>query len=521
MTDPYDATTLSEFESGVDEIDRNTPAWNILIADDDNAIHAVTKLVLSDVLFEGRPLNFISAYSGKQTREVLAKDQEIAIILLDVVMETTQSGLDIVRYLREERRNHRTRVILRTGQPGEAPERAIITEYDINDYKEKADLTSQRLFSCVLSALRSYRDIITIEQGKRGLERIIESSNLIFKANSSLSRFAKAVLDQISALLQSDKCFMYIRNSQFAALSSGDRFEIINGTPAFSNFLHRPIGPVSAERVERLVEGVLAERAGRVGEREYVAYFNSPTGFESVLYLEAKNGFSPLDRQIMDLFSRNITLAFENLSFNRELLDTQKELLFTIGDIVESHQPLGTGHLQRVSEFSVKLAQSAGLGEDDVDLLGNAVILHDMGMALVPPELITKPAPLDDAETAVMRRHAEAGRELLSKSRLRTIQVAGAVASQHHEHWDGSGYPRGLAGQDIHIFARICSIADAADSMAHDRPYRPAIDAALIRDYLADQRGRRFDPNLTDLVLADFAAYSDIILEDRRRPPAP
>ena len=289
-----------------------TPAWNILIADDDTAIHSVTKLVLSDILFEGRPVNFLSTYSGKQTRELLSGDREIAILLLDVVMETPHSGLDIVRFIREEQRNHRTRIILRTGQPGEAPERAIITEYDINDYKEKADLTSQRLFSCVLSALRSYRDIITIEQTKRGLDQMLQAANRNFDSLDSLVVYTQAVLNQISALLQSDSSFIFLKYQSPKALLAGNSHLIVQGTAAFSEFLHQPIPRLSHERILAMAEPVLKNHSGHSSAHEYLGYFADSSGLESVLYAGSKLEFSQLDWQILDRFLRTITQSCAN-----------------------------------------------------------------------------------------------------------------------------------------------------------------------------------------------------------------
>jgi len=113
--------------------DENENPWKILIADDEEELHQITKMVLSDYLFDGRRLEFISAYSGKETKELVEKYPDIAIVLLDVVMETENAGLEVVQYIRKTLRNKFIRVILRTGQPGKAPEQNVIMEYDINE----------------------------------------------------------------------------------------------------------------------------------------------------------------------------------------------------------------------------------------------------------------------------------------------------------------------------------------------------------------------------------------------------
>jgi diguanylate cyclase (GGDEF)-like protein len=149
--------------------------WKIMIVDDEPSVHRATELALKNFTFEGKAVSFISAYSGKDGIELITTEhQDAAIILLDVVMETQDAGLRMVQYIREELHNHRVRIILRTGNPGEAPEESVILNYDINDYKLKVELTRQRLITSAISALRSFRDIITIEQQKQDLDIALE-----------------------------------------------------------------------------------------------------------------------------------------------------------------------------------------------------------------------------------------------------------------------------------------------------------------------------------------------------------
>ncbi|RBA23805.1 response regulator [Herminiimonas fonticola] len=146
------------------------PPWKILIADDEEEVHQVTAVAMIDVQFKGRKLEFLHAYSAGEARDMLAADRDIAIILLDVVMEEDDAGLKLVRHIREQMNNRRVRIVLRTGQPGQAPERDVVVDYDINDYKSKTELTRQKLLTCIISALRSYDDIVALENLTRDLE---------------------------------------------------------------------------------------------------------------------------------------------------------------------------------------------------------------------------------------------------------------------------------------------------------------------------------------------------------------
>ena len=143
--------------------------WKVLIVDDEEEIHVVTRLALHDFSFGGRHLEFVSAYSGAQARQMIQDNPDTAIILLDVVMETDAAGLDVARFIRQELGNHFVRIILRTGQPGLAPERRVLKVYDINDYRAKTELTQDRLFSVIYTALSSYRDLIALARSRHQL----------------------------------------------------------------------------------------------------------------------------------------------------------------------------------------------------------------------------------------------------------------------------------------------------------------------------------------------------------------
>jgi diguanylate cyclase (GGDEF)-like protein len=169
-------------------INSSGQTWKVLIVDDERAVHRATELALRNFTFEGKPLRFISAYSGEEGKHLIThQHQDVAIVLLDVVMETHDAGLKVARYIREDLKNKQVRIILRTGQPGEAPEESVILSYDINDYKLKIELTRQRLITTVIASLRSYRDIRTIEHQKL---RLTEALSALQDAQSQLKAYS-------------------------------------------------------------------------------------------------------------------------------------------------------------------------------------------------------------------------------------------------------------------------------------------------------------------------------------------
>ena len=157
----------------------NSSFWKILIVDDESEVHQSSKLLLKNFTFEDKPLTFFSAYSAAEAKQLMAKHPDIAIIFLDVVMEEDDAGLKLVEYIRQVLKNHSVRIILRTGQPGQAPEAEVILNYDINDYQTKVELTYEKLIYTVTTGLRSYRDFQKI----RFFKKTNEASILIVEDN--------------------------------------------------------------------------------------------------------------------------------------------------------------------------------------------------------------------------------------------------------------------------------------------------------------------------------------------------
>ncbi|MDH5444444.1 MAG: response regulator [Gammaproteobacteria bacterium] len=142
-----------------DDVKSVKRTWKVLIVDDDDVVHQVTSMVLSDYSFEGEPVQILKSYSGFECRRIMQNSPDIAVVIMDVVMETDTAGLDAIKYIREELGNHSVRIIVRTGQPGQLPEKIIVAEYDINGYLEKADLTAAKLYDNLDSSLQAYKEI--------------------------------------------------------------------------------------------------------------------------------------------------------------------------------------------------------------------------------------------------------------------------------------------------------------------------------------------------------------------------
>lgn len=481
--------------------------WKLLIVDDEEEVHSITRMVLEGFAFEGGRLEFLSVYSAEEARRVFHEHADIAVMLLDVVMETPLAGLELARYVRGDLGNALVRIILRTGQPGQAPERQVITDYDINDYKSKAELTAQKLFTAVTTALRSYRDLRAINRSRQGLEEIIKASASLFQA-VSLEPFARGVLTQMTSLLRLEDSSMYLENaSGFAAQEDLDDFVIVAGTGDFFGLEEKRASEVLSSRELALIREAAAKRDCIFADNCFLGCFGTERGVNNVLFLRVLRDLSELEQRLLRIFATNVAVAFENLQLNHEIAETHREVIFTLGEIVESRALVEGAHVHCVAEMARLLGELAGLDAEDCELLHLAMPMHDVGKVAIPDRVLLKNGSLDSLERQIAQEHPRLGYEILNQSERPIMQTAARIALEHQEAWDGSGYPMGLKGERIHIFSRIARVVDVFDSLLSTRAYKAAwsVDDALA--YIVAQRGKLFDPCLVDLFVAHRAEF--------------
>ena len=302
--------------------------WLILIVDDDPAIHATTKMVLRGFSFEGRPAQFLSAATAAEARGVLRDNPAIAVILLDVVMESDDAGLRLVRYIRSELSNRRVRIILRTGQPGQAPERDVILSYDINDYKSKTELTAQKLFTSVVAALRGYQDITAIEDHREGLERILDASSTLL-GKRTMAEFVRHAVAQIVGVcppadgvaLVSRRCDGMSggpRTSEPLVLGGAGRHVGMEGTPLFLALPNEAVQAVTA---------ALADGRNRFERGHSVVVFRSATGrHDTAVYLGHGRALTADERRLLEVFCAKVAIGFDNVHLYEELTELNRSL---------------------------------------------------------------------------------------------------------------------------------------------------------------------------------------------------
>ena len=195
---------------------------------------------------------------------------------------------------------------------------------------------------------------------------------------------------------------------------------------------------------------------------------------------------------------------------NKEIEETQKEILYILGEVTEARSEETGNHVQRVSKYAKILAEKYGLSKKDVMLVTMASPIHDIGKIAIPDRILLKPGKLTPSEFEIVKSHTTIGYELLKNSNRDLLKSAAIIAHQHHEKYDGTGYPQGLKGEEIHIFGRIVAVADVFDALGSPRVYKKPWVLNDILAYFKEERGKQFDPKLVDILFENLDEFLEI-----------
>ncbi len=300
----------------VDEIS----VWKILVVDDDDDVHITTEHALNNLELLGRIPQFLHAYSAAECAALLTGEPDVAVILLDVVMETQDSGLQLVDKIRGELGLTMPRIILRTGQPGYAPELDAIRDYDINDYKTKSELTRSKLFTTVLASIRSYDQIRRMEASRRGLEQIVRASSELI-AITGLQSFASGVIKQLSAILNIDPEGLLCAQADLQSEMPADDYIVIAASGRFQSLIQHKLDEIDDPRIREGLHRCLSEQ-GHIFEKDrLVLHFPLRGNKHFAVFVRTSHLPSSVDQELLKVFCSNISVCADNINLLTRLKD--------------------------------------------------------------------------------------------------------------------------------------------------------------------------------------------------------
>jgi signal transduction histidine kinase len=465
--------------------------WKVAIIDDDKAVHEATRFALSDYSLNDQTLEILSAYSAAEGRALMRAHPDIAAVLLDVIMETDAAGLDLVEYIRNEIKNETVRIILRTGQPGQAPERRVIVHYDINDYKAKTELTADKLFTSLTAALRSYQQLERVVQTRRGLEIIVDAASTLYDFKS-MQRLAEGVLTQIASLLNVNvDCagILVLRDGAAAR----DDFSVLAGSGCYSRFTGT-IGSKSLDpELRSMVQAAFKRRKHELLDHRTVLYVCTGSGREIVVLLQIDHPLSETDRALVEIFGSRLSIAFDNVILYRQLHEANTQLEDRVAQrtraLMQANRRLSAQwmRLQRANRFKNEI-----LGTVAHDLK------NPLGVILGRTEMLTDLIGAGSSNACI-----DAQVEHIRDASKRLISMVDHLISDAM----ADAFDITIRREPVDVAALIGEVVDANQPLAANK--RQSITVSALPNYIAMCDGDRMREAIDNL-LSNAIKYSPI-----------
>ncbi len=290
--------------------------WRVLIVDDDEDVHRATEFAMREVAVLERPLQFLHAYAANEAIAMLREESDVAVILLDVVMESENAGLKAVGIIRDELKLTNPRIVLRTGQPGYAPEIETIRLYDINDYKTKNELTRSKLYTTLTAAIRSYDQLRRLDASRHGLELIVSASNQ-FICQAGVREFAEGVITQLAAFIGVEPDGMICARGESGGRSG--ECEIIATTGHFSRFLGHRLAEIDDTVVSEGLNRCLREKRSVVGDDHLALFFDGRNSHDFAAFINSNRPLRDIDEHLLEVFCANIAICNDNVHLVEQL----------------------------------------------------------------------------------------------------------------------------------------------------------------------------------------------------------
>jgi diguanylate cyclase (GGDEF)-like protein len=366
-------------DSNEEEIvdDLNGQTWKVLIVDDDPEIHSVTQLALSDLIVLGRRLEYLHAYSGQDACQLIENHQDIVLVLLDVVMETDDAGLRVVKHIRETLLRADIRIVLRTGQPGYAPEENVIKDYDINDYKTKTELTRRKLVTTVYAAIRCYQQIDTVSKNHQGLETIIAAAAELLE-HHSVHEYAQGVLRQLKLITHANTGLFCARGQGIIDGADDLSLYVLAQDSLSPLYVNQKLDITKNTQSQQQIATCFQQKQHQFGASLISLYIVSD-GYRAVVHLELDKPLSNIEIQLIEVFLTSVAMGYENVhlfqkqrnaAYKDWLTDLPNRLGFVhlLDDFSQSDDTNLVACLLDINQFS---DINDGLGQD----VGNQLLM--------------------------------------------------------------------------------------------------------------------------------------------------
>lgn len=427
-------------------------AWKVMIVDDEEDVHVLTKLCLEDFKYKDRPLEFLHAHTGEKAQQLIREHRDTALVLMDVVMETDDAGLKTVEYIRDDQRNQAVRIIMRTGQAGQAPERFVADNFDINEYRDKTEMTADKLYTSVRVALAAYDNIVELEDSRKKLMESAEIQSRLTRYSKRLAEIGIAlsveknidtllelILEEALHISSADAGTLYIKGKNFLFFKIFQNHSLgIKKGGTTGDLVALPPVPCTKENVSAYVamtgktinipDVYCAECFDFTGPQKY----DSTTGYrsksmlvmpmrntreETIGVLQLLNAMDADTGEVMtfqedyiklgEALASQAAVSITNVMMEKESEQLFNSLVSVMATAVDEKSPYSGDHIQRVADMALALAKLVNLekegplgdvifNDDELYEIFIAGLMHDMGKVTIPERVMDKATKLEN-----------------------------------------------------------------------------------------------------------------------------
>jgi len=449
----------------------------ILVVDD-----VVDNIQLVSNILKEKDYSIVFAKSGRKALDILDKSSDIDLILLDVQMPE-MSGIEVCKILKSDNKHKDIPIIFLTAN-SKAEDIKSGFEAGAEDYVIKP-------FNATELLVRVSTHLELFFSRKKLKDRLESNINLLNQYRDVIDRSSFVSKTDLNGVIT------YV-NDAFISISGYTKDELIGKHHGILRHQDEP-----NEKFQELWETIKSKKIWQGEIKNLKKDGTSYIVYGTIMPILNSNG------EIEEYISATHDIT-EIYRLQGEIEDTQKEVVFTMGSIGETRSKETGNHVKRVAEYSKVLAEHIGLDREQINLLVDASPMHDIGKVAIPDYILHKPGRLTEEEFAIMKSHSEIGHTMLNHSSRPLLKVASKIALEHHEKWNGKGYPQGLKGAEISIEGRITAVADVFDALGSDRVYKKAWNDEKIFKLFEEERGEHFDPELIDIFFKHFDEFVEI-----------
>lgn len=492
--------------------DAVSQAWRVLVVDPLNEITSFINELQRGYTSGAVNLVVERAESHAEVLRQLTESSDIAVIILELSNTKDDSALILIQNIREVLGNIVVSIITVSSDTIAVEYGNFARQYNILSNITLEQIKSGTARATIVEGFKVFQSKFHLEESRQLFVASLKQEEEMSKF-SSLSIFISGFLSRLCSLLSdaNPNCRSEISMLSAYRIGISSEYRVLEGMGEYKDSKNIELNQVLSEEDCQHAFANNETTNHSVTRNSYCGIFTTHSGESALIYVKKSKPLNERELQLLSQFTESASTAIGTISISNDDTARRSDVLTTLSRVVELRSQETAVHVNRVGAVSKLLASRLGLSSREIDLVWLAAPLHDIGKAVTPESILNKQGTLTKHEYSIMQNHVTHGYEFLKNSNIELINAAATIALSHHEKWDGTGYPRGLKGDDIHIFGRIVGLADVVDALIGKRCYKDPLSLGKVVDIVHSERGKHFDPAVVDTFVNSLDEYVEIL----------